>query len=341
MSVLQRGWHARRHIPGAGAHARLRGHPRRAGEAARAARDEHVAGGELGRARAPCAAAARARSARSSPTEASPGAPRGMPMSSVCTSPAWALPGRIHSPGLAAWKVTVSEAHTAAPRTTPVDASTPLGTSTLTTDARAALIAAIDAATAPRGSPWKPVPSSASIDAHVRAEQLCRGGHRRLHPLVLRRPRRAVQAHRRRAGEALEVRACVARELRRRRHAHDRHGPGPTRAGGVLQRARRRRCCPCRRRPSPARPERGARAPVRRRRLRAPSARGSRPPVARSPSGRSRASSRRREAGRARRVAGSPPAMLDGPPIEGYSTVTVLARLRGWSTFRPRPRAIS
>ncbi len=37
-------------------------------------------------------------------------------MSIVCTSPACALPGWIHSPGLAAWKVTVSAARTAAPR---------------------------------------------------------------------------------------------------------------------------------------------------------------------------------------------------------------------------------
>jgi hypothetical protein len=29
-----------------------------------------------------------------------------------------------------------------------------------------------------------------------------------------------------------------------------------------------------------------------------------------------------------------------GPAAGGYSTVTVFARLRGWSTFRPRNRAI-
>ncbi len=74
-------------------------------------------------------------------------------MSSVCTSPACALPGRIHNPGLAAWKVTVTDARTAAPRTTPVEASTPLGTSTLTTGASAALTASIACATGPRGSP--------------------------------------------------------------------------------------------------------------------------------------------------------------------------------------------
>ena len=37
-------------------------------------------------------------------------------MSIVSTSPACALPGRIHSPGLAAWKVTVTAARTARPR---------------------------------------------------------------------------------------------------------------------------------------------------------------------------------------------------------------------------------
>ena len=56
-------------------------------------------------------------------------------MSTVSTAPAWALPGLIHRPGLAAWKVTVPRARTAAPATTPLEASTPLGTSTLTTGA--------------------------------------------------------------------------------------------------------------------------------------------------------------------------------------------------------------
>src|SRR5204863_3149689 len=63
----------------------------------------------------------------SSPTGAAIGAPRGMPMSATCTSPACCLPGTIQRPGLAAWKVTVAAARTAAPATTPVEACTPLG----------------------------------------------------------------------------------------------------------------------------------------------------------------------------------------------------------------------
>src|SRR5436190_5701904 len=98
----------------------------------------------------------------SSPIGAATGAPRGMPMSATCTSPACCLPGAIQRPGLAAWKVTVAAARTAAPATTPVEACTPLGTSTLMTGVCAWLIASMAAATSPRGSPSKPVPSSAS-----------------------------------------------------------------------------------------------------------------------------------------------------------------------------------
>ena len=74
-------------------------------------------------------------------------------MSMLCTVPACALPGRIQRPGLDAWKVTVTVARTAAPATTPPEASTPLGTSTLTTGAPVPLIAPIASATAPWGSP--------------------------------------------------------------------------------------------------------------------------------------------------------------------------------------------
>ncbi len=74
-------------------------------------------------------------------------------MSATSTVPEWALPGLIHSPGLAAWKVTVTWAWTAAPATSPVEASTPLGTSTLSTAAPAVSSASIARATSPRGSP--------------------------------------------------------------------------------------------------------------------------------------------------------------------------------------------
>ena len=99
-----------------------------------------------------------------SPTDGRTGAPSGMPMSITTVSPAWVLPGEIHSPGLAAWKVTVTWAWTALPATSPVDASTPLGTSQANTSAgpAAALMAAIAARAASRGSPSKPVPRMAS-----------------------------------------------------------------------------------------------------------------------------------------------------------------------------------
>ena len=43
------------------------------------------------------------------PISASPGAPVGIPMSTVSTIPACALPGEIHSPGLAWWNVAVTQ----------------------------------------------------------------------------------------------------------------------------------------------------------------------------------------------------------------------------------------
>jgi hypothetical protein len=60
------------------------------------------------------------------------------------------------------WNVTVSFAATAAPGTSPVDASAPDGMSTETTVAPEALIRSISAAASSRGAPWKPVPKSAS-----------------------------------------------------------------------------------------------------------------------------------------------------------------------------------
>jgi hypothetical protein len=93
------------------------------------------------------------------------GAPRGMPISITSTSPACALPGRIHSPGLARWNVAVATARTAAPATSPVDASTPDGMSAATTGALAAFSASIAPAAGSRGAPEEPVPSSASTSA--------------------------------------------------------------------------------------------------------------------------------------------------------------------------------
>ena len=60
------------------------------------------------------------------------------------------------------WNVTVNAALTARPETSPVDASTPDGTSTDTTGAPESLMRSIRAAASARGVPWKPVPKRAS-----------------------------------------------------------------------------------------------------------------------------------------------------------------------------------
>ena len=98
----------------------------------------------------------------SRPTSALAGPPRGIPMSTTSTAPAYCLPGEIQSPGLARWNVAVAIASTASPSTCPVEALTPLGTSAATTRALAALIAVITLSAGLRGAPSKPVPSSAS-----------------------------------------------------------------------------------------------------------------------------------------------------------------------------------
>ena len=89
-------------------------------------------------------------------------------MSITLTSPACPLPGAIHNPGLAAWNVAVAPARTASPAISPVEPSTPLGTSHATTTApasAAALIAAIAVEAGSRGSPENPVPRIASTIA--------------------------------------------------------------------------------------------------------------------------------------------------------------------------------
>ena len=104
---------------------------------------------------------------RSTPAPISPasgraGPPRGMPMSTTSMSPAYSLPGRTHRPTLARWNVAVATQCTAAPATSPVEASIPDGTSQATTGARAASISSITLSAGSRGAPEEPVPSSAS-----------------------------------------------------------------------------------------------------------------------------------------------------------------------------------
>ena len=85
-----------------------------------------------------------------------------IPIETASTSPAWNRPGATASPTFGACIVTVSSARTAAPATSPVEASTPDGTSTATTGTPAPFIRSINSAAARRGAPWNPVPKSAS-----------------------------------------------------------------------------------------------------------------------------------------------------------------------------------
>src|SRR5918998_3679139 len=71
--------------------------------------------------------------AASSHTDAdSASASGGMPMSTTATSPAYSVPGVMTHPSFAACAQTVRSACTASPHTSPVEASTPDGTSTAT-----------------------------------------------------------------------------------------------------------------------------------------------------------------------------------------------------------------
>jgi hypothetical protein len=80
---------------------------------------------------------------------------------------------------LAAAKVAVARARIAAPCTTPLAASTPLGTSAATIGRAASLSASMASATAPCGVPEKPVPSSASTATEQSARRAASNGSTR------------------------------------------------------------------------------------------------------------------------------------------------------------------
>ena len=90
------------------------------------------------------------------------GPPRGIPMSTTSTSPAYSFPGRIQSPTLALWNAAVAMQCTAGPATSPVLASTPDGTSAAITGARAASSSSMTLSAGSRGEPELPVPSRQS-----------------------------------------------------------------------------------------------------------------------------------------------------------------------------------
>jgi len=74
-------------------------------------------------------------------------------MSTSSIRPACRLPGATAKPTFSPWKVTVVNASTQTPETSPVDALTPEGTSTATTGTLAFRIASIERAASSRGSP--------------------------------------------------------------------------------------------------------------------------------------------------------------------------------------------
>ncbi len=83
-------------------------------------------------------------------------------MSATSTSPARNRPGATASPTFSAWNVTVASASTAGPPTSPVEASTPDGTSSERTGASSELISSMWRAASARGEPRNPVPKRAS-----------------------------------------------------------------------------------------------------------------------------------------------------------------------------------
>ena len=237
-----------------------------------------------------------AASARRSP---SPGAPRGMPMSIVSTSPACALPGRDPQSRLGRVEGDRHRGHARrCPETTPVDASTPLGTSTLTT-AAPACVHRVDRLRHHAAGLALEARAEQRVDDHRRTLDRARAVRCRLAVALPRAPRDAPagdqlpRLHRPTAGSG--SRAHPRRSPRAARRTA-RPPAGPRRAAGAPRPGRRRRCSPCRTPPPPRRPARPARPCAPHRLRRAPSGRARERPALRSPSGRSPASSRRRAA---------------------------------------------
>ncbi len=201
------------------------------------------------------------------------------PMSATSTSPAWKRPGATTRPSFTPWNVTVADARTATPATSPVDASMPDGTSTETTGSPTALIISIAAAASRLGAPVKPVPKSASTTTSAR-------------PASARKATPTSRARRR-------FSSGIAADRAARRRAGAPRPHGLPRGAAAPRRARRRRWPPAR-----TRSRRGARRgtgarrwPPRPRRL-APSGRAwarstpLRPPASPRPCRAARASSR-------------------------------------------------
>ena len=236
---------------------------------------------------------------------------------------------------MAAWKVTVTRRLHRAGRDTPrggIDAAGHVHADDRRRRPRS--IASIASATAPRG-----------VAREARAEQRIddhRGAANGPRPIG-RPAARPALPRRRLARQPLEVGARVARSS----CGGPAHTTSPRvrrRAAAAPRPARRRRCCPCRTPPRPARPARAldrARdaAPGALHQLEPATPRSlDRPAIDRAH--RLGVGQRRQPVGKRSRSDARWSAIARDAPAR-YSTVTVFARLRGWSTFSPRRRAIS
>ena len=290
---------------------------------ARAADDEHGAGAELGGVRARGAGSPRPRPGRSARRPpAQPAARRGDPdRRSRAPRPRAPCPGTIHRPGLAAWKVAVAAARTAAPATAPrrrVDAARDVGRD----DRCAGGVHRLDRARDRLARRAREAGAEHRVDDHRRAAR-APPARRRPGRAPGRRSRLAAASPRSSAGIAeqqhRDLAALLAQQPRRDQPvaavvalaAHDRDRT-------VGRHARRRR----RASPSPARSMRSSEGTPR--------------------SSIAHASVARMRCGVGKRL--EPGGKGHGPmlarAVARYSTVTVFARLRGWSTFRPRWRAM-
>ena len=182
------------------------------------------------------------------------GRPRGMPMSATSTVPAWALPGLIHSPGLAAWKVTVTLACTAARRdlagrrvdpARDVDAHHRARRRCRARRSRAPPRRGARPESRCRAARRRPAPASPAAAAGRAARPGARAGHRdRAARVRSTAPRRDPAAPGRAGARGWRGRPRSALRGRPRRR---RRPPGRPRAASSPRRGRRRRCCPCRR----------------------------------------------------------------------------------------------
>ena len=201
-----------------------------------------------------------------------------------------------------------------------MEAFTPDGTSQATTGTPASLIAAIAPATGSRGAPSNPVPSIASTTA---PDPLSLAASKGSGGAPGSRPRFARASPRSSAGSPSES-TSTSRPSSRRMRAHTSPSPPllPFPATTRIGRPGSAAAATTRARPAPARSIRSSEG--------TPASSIAYESAARISSAVKSGST---QSGSAIGAASVP---RDAPP---YSTVTVFARLRGWSMFRPRARA--